>query len=51
MDPGAWDGDGKDTPLGRVEPKAAWDELHMGFTDAQIMNRALVTRFMAHGSS
>ena len=48
MDPCVWDGDGEQTPLGWTQAKANWEENHKHFTDERNMNRAFVTRFMAH---
>ena len=47
MNPGNWDGDGKDTLLGRQEAKAVWDGLHTNFCDEANMNGALVTMLLA----
>ena len=48
MDPGNWGGGSEQTPLGSKQVQAAWEDNHKHFTDECNMDRALVTRFMAH---
>ena len=48
MNPGPWGGDNQNKALRQATVKAIWDKLHKDFWDEQNMNKALVTRCMAH---